>query len=133
MAAANDNLQRQQQLQQERTNESNNNHQEMNSFLETMTFAQQQLDSNSRSLYCDCDDCETLPALFRDAIRQHKRRKRENDTIVSFKRTQERRLLQRCENGMSIWEWTVPVGAEPLIEFGNSHRLVLVRSLSEVR
>lgn len=79
---------------------------------------------------CDCDECGfiTVPPTIADAIRQHKRQR----TSHSLTRRQDRSLVARVGN-ISIWKLTMPVDAEPLIEFGNSHRIVLVDALSSVR
>lgn len=76
---------------------------------------------------CDCDECDFIPVQIAVAIRQHKRLK-----THALTRTQDRTLVARADT-ISVWKLTMPVDAEPLIEFGNSHRIVLVDSLSSVR
>jgi hypothetical protein len=93
-----------------------------NDFLSSMTFA-----GGGLMRDCDCDECEFVPASIREAIRQHKRLK----TSSSLTRTQDRSLVAR-ENTISVWKLTMPVDAEPLIEFGGSHRIVLIDTLSSV-
>ena len=48
-----------------------------------------------------------------------------------MKRTQERLLLKRKDD-ISVWEWALPLNAEPLLEFGSSHRIVIVKTLPGV-
>ena len=93
------------------------------SFLASMTFA-----SSSQNLrLCDCDDCGDIPLDILAAIREHKRLKLETGPL---KRTQDRSLLQRDANlGISIWNFIMPLDAEPLIEFGSSHRFVWMKRL----
>ncbi|CAB9511273.1 expressed unknown protein [Seminavis robusta] len=98
----------------------------VNSFLSTMTFA-----SNSSGTRggCDCDECYGAmgytPQSIIDAIRRHKRQRHESGPI---KRTQLRELVAR-EGQLSVWKFTMPVDAAPLIEYGASHRLVWIRYL----
>ena len=44
---------------------------------------------------------------------------------------QERVLLSRYD-GVSLWKWMLPPGASPLVEYGNSHRFVLVDRIPSV-
>ena len=97
-----------------------NNGTDGDAFLSSMTFASGDIARN-----CDCDECGLIPVSIANAIRQHKRRK-----VVQ--RTQDRSLVTRAD-GLSVWKNTMPLQAEPLIEFGNSHRIVLVDKLSPVR
>jgi len=91
-------------------------------FLSSMTFA-----SGGVMRNCDCDECDFIPIPIAEAIRQHKRMR-----THALTRTQDRSLVARAGT-VSVWKLTMPVDAEPLIEFGNSHRIVLVDSLSSVR
>ncbi|GAX25218.1 hypothetical protein FisN_5Lh301 [Fistulifera solaris] len=85
---------------------------------------------------CDCDECGVKPGGFvlpneiKEAIDRFKRIK------GSLKRTQERQLVRQEavkigeETVMfSIWQWTLPSEAEPLLEFGNNHRIICVERL----
>lgn len=87
-------------------------------FLESMTFAHGVMRD------CDCDECglEPVPPDVREAIRKHKRAKLMS--VVEITR-QERSLVAR-DGGLSIWHFKYPVGAEPMVEYGDSHRIVLV-------
>jgi len=87
-------------------------------FLESMTFA-----SAKHTRFCDCDECDLIeiPAPIREAMQ----RKRQE---MPLRRTQERSLVRR-EQGITVWELTMPVDAEPLVEFGSSHRLVWLKRL----
>jgi hypothetical protein len=91
-------------------------------FMSSMTFA-----SSGAQRQCDCDDCEVIPEHIMAAVRKRRRERVESRPL---KRTQERKLLRR-DNGISIWNLTMPLGAEPLVEFGSSHRLVWVQRLPE--
>jgi hypothetical protein len=92
-----------------------------NAFLSSMTFA-----SGTVTRNCDCDECGLIPIPIANAIRQHKRRR--NTTLT---RTQDRSLVARADD-LSVWKLTMPLHAEPLVEFGNSHRIVLIDTLSSV-
>ena len=91
-------------------------------FLSSMTFA-----TGGLMRTCDCDECDFIPTPIADAIRQHKRMRTQMMT-----RTQDRSLVARADS-VSVWTLTMPIDAEPLIEFGNSHRIVLIDRLSPVR
>jgi hypothetical protein len=82
---------------------------------------------------CDCDECgpassirQVVPAPIQDAIDRYKRQKRETGSI---KRTQDRTLIKRGDANVALWNWTMPNSAEPLLEFGNSHRLIWIKRL----
>jgi len=78
---------------------------------------------------CDCDECgisEVLPKPISDAVKDHKRKK-----LLESVANQERELVVR-EGGVSIWKLAMPPGAEPLTEFGSSHRIILVSQFPEV-
>jgi hypothetical protein len=92
------------------------------SFMSSMTFA-----SSGAQRQCDCDDCEVIPEDIMAAVRKRRRQMVESRPL---KRTQERKLLRR-DNGISVWNLTMPLDAEPLVEFGSSHRLVWVKRLPE--
>jgi hypothetical protein len=113
-----------------------------NSFLSSMTFTKLSHDD----IFCDCDECDfttstttngtgsggsggdnTIPATILQALHRYKRRKLETAPI---RRTQCRTLVQRSfVNNVAIWHWTLPRGAEPLVELGNSHRIIWVQRL----
>jgi hypothetical protein len=89
-------------------------------FLSKMSFA---LGGN-----CDCDECgDVAPKSITDAVKEHKRMK----MMIEKNPEQSRSLICR-ESGVSIWKWIMPEDAEPLVEYGNSHRFVLVRKLPKV-
>jgi hypothetical protein len=92
------------------------------SFSSSMTFA-----SSGAKRQCDCDDCGAIPEDIMAAVRKRRRQMVESSPL---KRTQERKLLRR-DRGVSVWNLTMPLDAEPLIEFGSSHRLVWVKRLPE--
>ena len=91
-------------------------------FLESMTFS----NAGAFDRDCDCDECGPVPF----AIQKWKRQRLLNRPI---KRTQKRSLINRYTvNGslmMSVYSISMPKNAEPLIEFGNSHRIVWIRRL----
>ena len=93
----------------------------MSDFLSSMTFANGQQGGG-----CDCDECGVaVPAVVMAAIRERKRQRRE---FCPLRRTQDRVLVARQE-GITIWRTTMPIDAEPLVEFGSTHRLLWVKSL----
>jgi hypothetical protein len=98
-----------------------NNNTNHDSFLSSMTFAA----ANDGA--CDCDECgsirETVPELIRTAVQDHKRQR-------TLKRTQDRQLVKRSED-VAVWSWTLPIDAEPFVEFGNEncHRLIWIQRL----
>lgn len=109
------------------------------SFLSSMTFASHEF-RESREMGCDCDECGTnssnnvtrfvSPELLA-LVRERKRQRLEQRPI---QRTQVRVLVQRGpENIAALWHWTLPLGAEPLVEFGSSHRIIWVKRLPNNR
>jgi hypothetical protein len=98
----------------------------MDPFLKTMTFAQAFRCIPS----CDCDECgvggsrSDVPEPIRRAVRQHNRWRK-------LKRSQLRELVHRGRH-VVLWRWTLPMNAEPLIEYGNPnvHRLIWVKRLA---
>mmetsp|Transcript_5148 Transcript_5148/g.6228 ORF Transcript_5148/g.6228 Transcript_5148/m.6228 type:complete len:244 (-) Transcript_5148:813-1544(-) len=98
-------------------------------FLDSMTFAFGMPQGGG----CDCcDECNMdggsmVPVSVASAIRAHKRLKLME---VPVQRTQKRVLVTR-ESGISVWELVMPLDAEPLIEFGNSHRIIFVKKLKK--
>jgi hypothetical protein len=108
----------------------NNNH---DSFLSSMTFAAANGRGNEDVFstdagVCDCDECGSIrktiiPESIRAAVQNHKRQR-------TLKRTQDRRLVNRSED-VAVWSWTLPIDAEPLVEFGNEncHRLIWIQRL----
>ena len=108
-----------------------------------MTFAASSSNADHvRSSCCDCDECDatsfsnnvTIPETIKAAIRAHKKQRLslgEESTSTSFrtfKRTQQRTLIGR-HNTISVWNITMPLHAEPLIEYGNNHRIVWIKRL----
>jgi len=104
---------------------------------------------------CDCDECfpgseSGLPVAIREALQRRKRQRLETGPI---KRTQQRTFICRkyCEIGnkeettksssstvggggggggtISLYDVTMPLNAEPLIEFGTSHRIIHIKRL----
>eukprot|EP00563_Minutocellus_polymorphus_P021087 CAMPEP_0197718062 /NCGR_PEP_ID=MMETSP1434-20131217/2366_1 /TAXON_ID=265543 /ORGANISM="Minutocellus polymorphus, Strain CCMP3303" /LENGTH=258 /DNA_ID=CAMNT_0043302669 /DNA_START=24 /DNA_END=800 /DNA_ORIENTATION=- len=92
-------------------------------FMASMTFA------HGVERDCDCDECglEPLPPSIAEAVRKHKRAKLMSVVEITH---QERQLIGR-DGGLSIWRLKLPVGSEPLVEYGNSHRIVLVQHMSK--
>jgi hypothetical protein len=99
------------------------------SFISSMMFA-----TGSAGVRggCDCDECGgfgNVPLAIIESIRRHKRLRKETGPL---KRTQLRELVAR-EGLISIYKITMPLEAEPLIEYGTSHRLVWIQQLPAVR
>ena len=90
-------------------------------FMASMTFA------HGAARDCDCDECglEPLPPSIAEAVRKHKRAKLMSVVEITH---QERHLIGR-EGGLSIWRLRLPINSEPMIEYGNSHRIVLVQHM----
>eukprot|EP00536_Pseudo-nitzschia_multiseries_P011615 jgi/Psemu1/206324/e_gw1.405.25.1 len=91
------------------------------SFLRSMTF------SRAREfLYaCDCAECDDIPPSIRKFIHERKRQSKEAGAI---KRTQQRTLVSR-HGPVTLHSIYMPKHAEPLIDFGTSHRVVWVKRL----
>jgi hypothetical protein len=71
-----------------------------------------------------------VPPTIQDAIDAYKRQKVMTEPI---KRRQVRTLIHRDNKStIAFWEWILPVGGEPLVEFSNPNlcRIVWVRKLS---
>jgi hypothetical protein len=79
---------------------------------------------------CDCDECGVgsnyLPNAIAAAVKRHKA----EIQAMPLKRTQHRALGKR-EQQVSVYAWTLPAEAEPLVEFGNSHRFIWIQRLPE--
>jgi len=105
----------------------------VDSFLASMTFAMPAATALEGRGGCDCDECggsAFIPQAIVDAIRKHKRQKHET---MPMKRSQHRAFLQRHNaSGVAVDEWTLPLNAEPLVEFGSTHRIVWIRRLPRV-
>jgi len=93
------------------------------SFLQSMTFSRAGQTLNA----CDCEECENIPPSIRKYIEE---RKQERMMTGPIKRSQQRTLVGR-HGQISLWNVHMPKNAEPLIEFGSSHRIVWVKQLSE--
>lgn len=90
-------------------------------FVASMTFA-----SIRRRRDCDCDDCDggfgaSLPQPLLSGLIMKKRQKME----LTITRFQERILIKR-QGPWSVWKLTLPRAAEPLVEFGNTHRIIYI-------
>ena len=100
------------------------NNEGMGQFLSSMSFANKS---------CDCDDCglscEAPPESIAKAVQEHKRIK----LLIESNPLQTRKLVCRDNCGVSIWKWTMPMSAKPLIEFGSSDRIILIHELRKVR
>ena len=96
---------------------------DQDAFLASMTFS-----SVDFGRGCDCDECDLVPSDIRRAIKAHKRQKLHHGPMM---RTQDRALVVR-EESITVWKWTMPLNAEPLIEYGNNHRIVFVAQLPKV-
>ena len=115
-------------------------------FVASMTFANIE-EFHRRGGGCDCDECGVVgrnkgqkkqPSFVPNAIQRaldEYRRKR------PLQRTADRRLLEtvylkdnekksNSSTLVTLWQWTLPTGAVPLLEFGDSHRLVWVKNLN---
>jgi hypothetical protein len=92
-------------------------------FLASMTFAHGVVRD------CECDECglEQVPQSIKEAVRKHKRAKLMSVVEITH---QERHLVDR-DGGLSIWRLVLPVRSEPMVEYGNSHRIVLVKHMAE--
>ncbi len=90
-------------------------------FLKSMTFSRagEFLDK------CDCEECENVPPSIREIVNLKKLERRATGPI---KRTQQRSLIGR-DGQVSVWCMHMPKNAEPLVEFGSSHRIVWVKQL----
>ena len=101
------------------------------------------LSSYSRGGMCDCDECgipqQFIPAPIAEAIARYKKKRRLGEFIetgsstaaVASRRLQSRTLRKR-HGQLSVWEWTLPCQAEPLVEYGSNHRLVWIVYLPNV-
>lgn len=90
-------------------------------FLQSMTFAKPEEFLGS----CDCDECDNMPESIRKFLHE---KKRERIIAVPIKRTQQRTSIGR-HGRISLWCMHMPKNAEPLVEFGSSHRIVWIKKL----
>jgi hypothetical protein len=96
-------------------------------FEASMTFAS--IDTSLGGA-CDCDECGVSGAKLPNAIASAVKRYKAAIQSMPLKRTQHRALCKR-EQQVSVYEWTLPADAEPLVEFGNSHRFIWIQRLPE--
>jgi len=92
------------------------------SFLQSMTFSRAGQFLNA----CACEECDIIPPSIRNFIEE---RKRQRLVTGPIKRTQQRTLVSR-HGQISLWSMHMPKNAEPLVEFGSSHRIVWVKQLA---
>ena len=105
---------------------------EMNNFLESMTFAQRD---------CDCDECG-IGGLgngppMKSAVEEAFDKYRSSTNYAVSSRHQERKLIRREEDMntglvVTLYSMSLPVGALPLLEYGDSARIVFVIGLPKV-
>lgn len=105
------------------------------SFMATMTFTNPH---HTQGFRCEgCDECDyynqrgsssgsNIPNAIQAAIKAHKRGKIESG--APMRRTQNRSLVKR-KGSISVYQWTLPKAAEPMLEFGQSHRLIWIHRL----
>lgn len=110
---------------------------EKGDFVRSMTFTRMSRDEIG---CCDCDECgpiqsapEASKSFYRplwEAIQQHKRQKQ----TEAIQRQQHRQLLNRWVTSnatFTLYEYILPVNAEPLIEYGVYPRIVYLESIDE--
>jgi hypothetical protein len=98
-------------------------------FQASMTFA-----STGGGGGCDCDECGVGVNYLPNAIASAVKRYKAEIQAMPLKRTQHRALGKRepqTSVAVSVYEWTLPADAEPLVEFGNSHRFIWIQRLPE--
>jgi hypothetical protein len=98
------------------------------SFLNSMTFT---TPGDFLDRDCDCEECDNIPIDIRNAIQKRKRLRLQTGPI---KRTQQRTLINRHNHNnkasiITLWSISMPKNAEPLVEFGSSHRIVWVKRI----
>lgn len=104
-------------------------------FMASMSFATGMTTSSTASNSwfrqhdcCDCGDCESgLLEANHPLLEEFKSERRRQRLEAPITRFQERRLVKRHSNSMSVWKLTMPHNAEPLLEFGSTHRIVYVQ------
>ena len=112
-----------------RNREELNNTNSTDYFISSMTFAAPG-GAFARGGGCDCDECggsAFIPQAIVEAIRKHKQRKHER---MPMKRAQVRDLVRR-HGSISVYQMTLPLHSDPLVEFGQSHRVVFIKHLSK--
>lgn len=109
-----------------------NNKRKHSDFLDTFTF------TNGNHQFCECDECEIfvrndkrnpnmIPPSVAEAINRHQQLRR---TQQPLRRSQSRSLIKR-EGSITVYDYHLPLNvSEPLVEFGNSHRIIWVKHLS---
>jgi len=108
-------------------------------FLAFMTFASAGALGGCEC--CDDGECEpssasAVPPTIRSAVDEHlrKRKLEEPSVFEGSKRLhirQNRELVKR-EDGFSIWRLDLPhTGGDPIVEYRNNHRILLVRQMNK--
>ena len=94
-------------------------------FLQSMTFSRAGDFINA----CDCEECDNIPPSIKKMMQDKKRQRRESGPI---KRSQQRTLV--CRQGRaSLYCMHMPKDAEPMVEFGSSHRIVWIKRLAKAQ
>jgi len=104
---------------------------ELTKFLDSMTFAHRDDD-------CECDECDlpknsSLPAPAKKLALDYNSISNTKEAVNA--KPQKRVFVARDNlTGISIWKWILPVQQmQPMLEFGNSHRIIYVDKLAKVR
>ena len=104
-----------------------NKKQSTDAFMASMTFAAPRKPGE----LCDCCDegeCSLLSSEIPWSVRQATLEYWKTHTMP---RTQERELIRRQDN-VTVYRLTMPQNAEPLVEYGNTHRIIYVNLLTQV-
>lgn len=109
------------------------------------TFRLTNLHSNSlHAVYIfsnnqECDCGPSVPVDIQRAVQEHlKKRKFEQPVFESSQQLniQQQRELVKRESGVSVWKLVLPRyhgrGADPIVEYRNSHRILFVKKMPEV-
>jgi hypothetical protein len=104
------------------------------SFQASMTFASIDTSNSLGGAGCDCDECGVGINYLPNAIASAVKRYKAEIQSMPLKRTQHRALgkrEQQTTQAVAVYEWTLPSNAEPLVEFGNSHRFIWIQRLPD--
>ncbi|KAK1746160.1 hypothetical protein QTG54_002767 [Skeletonema marinoi] len=102
-------------------------------FLASMTFASGEA--------CNCDECDCGPSVPLDiqrAVQEHLRKRKLEEPVFESSQQlniQQQRELVKRESGVSVWKLVLPRyhgrGADPIVEFRNSHRVLFVKKMPQ--
>jgi len=87
----------------------------------------------------ECDCGPSVPLDIQRAVQEHLRKRKLEEPVFESSQQlniQQQRELVKRESGVSVWKLVLPRyhgrGADPIVEFRNSHRVLFVKKMPQV-